>query len=118
MPMTQTETIGFCSQTAQFLEDNKANLQNLGLDVSSWATDLKAKRDLALTKNAEQDDLKAQVKVKTAESKTAFQDAYNTASTRLDAAIGVLGKSTPLAKEAARLRSSVNRKAKKEVPKP
>jgi hypothetical protein len=118
MPMTQSETIGFCSQTAQFLEDNKDNLQTLGLNVSNWGTEINTKRDLAIAKNGEQDDLKAQLKVKTGESKTAFKDAYNTASTRLDAAIGVLGKSTPLAKEAARLRSSINRKAKKETPTP
>lgn len=117
MPMTQTETIGFCSQTAQFFEDNKDQLQSLGLNVASWAADLNAKRDTALTKNTEQDQIKAQLKTKTAEAKTAFKDAYNMASTRLDAAIGVLGKNTPLAKEAARIRSSVNRKAKKDEPK-
>jgi hypothetical protein len=118
MPMTQSETIGFCSQTAQFLEDNKDNLQTLGLNVSNWGTDINAKRDVAVAKNAEQDDLKAQVKAKTVETKAAFKDAYNNASTKLDAAIGVLGKNTPLAKEAARLRSSINRKAKKETPTP
>ena len=114
--MTQTETIGFCSQTAQFLDDNKDNLQTLGLNVATWGTEINAKRDVAIGKNTEQDDLKAQLKTKTAESKTAFKDAYDTASTRLDAAIAVLGKKTPLAKEAARLRSSVNRKPKEKRP--
>ncbi len=113
MSMTQNETIGFCSQTAQFLEDNKANLQALGLDVADWEKSINAKRDLAISKNAEQDDLKAQIKAKTAEANAAFKDAYDTASTKLDAAIAVLGKNTPLAKEAARIRSTISRKTKR-----
>lgn len=116
--MTQTQKIGFCSQTAQFLEDNKDNLKNLGLDSANWRAEINAKRDIAIVKSTEQDDLKAQLKAKTVEVNDSYQDAYDTASTRLDAAIAVLGKKTPLAKEAARIRSSVNRKAKKEKPKP
>lgn len=118
MPMTHTETIGFCSQIAQFLEENTATLQSNGVDVTNWITDLKSKRDSAITKNAEQDDLRVQLKAKTAEAQTAIDSAYRTASSRLDAVIGALGKSTPLAKQAAKLRSTVTRKTKKEIPKP
>lgn len=116
MPMTHTETIGFCSQVAQFLEDNKTALQEAGLDVTAKIPQIKGKRDTAVTINGEQEALKAQSKAKTIESKNADTDAYNTASTQLDAAIGVLGKTTPLAKQAARLRSSVRRRTKKEPP--
>lgn len=118
MPMTHTETIGFCSQIAQFLEENTATLQSEGVDVTNWITDLKSKRDTAITKNAEQDDLRVQLKSKTAEAQTAIDDAYRTASSRLDAVIGALGKTTDLAKQAGKLRSSVTRKTKKETPKP
>lgn len=118
MPMTHTETIGFCSQVAQFLEENKANLQSSGLDVTAWIPELNGKRDTAVTRNTEQDDLRVQLKNKTVESKTADDDAYKTASTRLDAAIGVLGKTTSVAKQAAKIRSSVRRKPKKDEPKP
>lgn len=111
--MTQSETIGFCSQTAQFFEDNKEQLLTLGLDVSNWGTQINTKRDTAIAKNGEQDALKAQLKSKTGEVTTAFNDAYDTASTRLDAAIGVLGKKSPLAKEAARIRSSIIQKAER-----
>lgn len=92
MPMTHTETIGFCSQVTQFLEENLANLQTEGLDVSNWITELNNKKNSAITKNAEQDDLKAKLKAKTADAQTAINDAYKAASTRLDAVIGVLGK--------------------------
>ena len=117
MPMTHTEVIGFCSQVTQLLEDNSANLQTEGLDVSNWITDLTNKRNSAITKNAEQDDLRVQLKSKTAEAQEAINDAYKTASTRLDAVIGVLGKTTMAGKQAAKLRSSVNRVTKPEPPK-
>lgn len=117
MPMTHTETIGFCSQIAQLLEENTDTLQGVGVDVTNWISDLKHKRDSAITKNAEQDDLRVQLKAKTAEAQTAIDDAYKTASSRLDAVIGALGKTTPLAKQAAKLRSDVNRKTKKEIAK-
>lgn len=117
MPMTHTETIGFCNQLVQLLEENQTNLQTEGLDVSNWITDLSNKKNDAVTKNSEQNDLKAKLKSKTAEAQTAINDAYKTASTRLDAVIGVLGKTTPLAKQAAKLRSSVTRKTKNEKPK-
>lgn len=115
MSMTHTETIGFCSQVIQFLQENSANLKLEGLDVSSWIADLTDRRNSVVTKNAEQDDLKAQLKAKTAEAQTTIDDTYKTASTRLDAVIGVLGKTTPLAKQAAKLRSSIKKKSKKDT---
>lgn len=115
--MTQTEAIGFCSQVAQLLEENVETLRELGLDVSTWASDLKAKRDIVTTKNVEQDELKAKQKAKTAEIQEAQDDMYKTSSTRLDAVVGVLGKTTPLAKQAARIRSIINKKNKRDTKK-
>ena len=115
--MTQTEAIGFCSQVAQLLEENVESLRELGLEVSTWGSDLKAKRDLVTTKNIEQDDLKAKQKAKTIEIQEAQDDMYKTSSTRLDAVIGVLGKTTPLAKQAARIRSLINKKNRKNTQK-
>jgi hypothetical protein len=40
------------------------------------------------------------------------KDLYDTVSTRIDAAIGVLGKKTPEAKQLASLRSSLIRQSK------
>jgi hypothetical protein len=116
--MTHTETIGFCSQVAQFLGENKANLQASGLDVTAWIPEINGKRDTAVAKNGEQDELRVQLKNKTVEATDANDDAYKTASTRLDAAIGVLGKTTSGGKQAAKIRSSINRKPKKDKPKP
>ncbi len=112
MSISITETIGFCEQVAQLLQDNKTDLQTKGLDVTNWITEITAQKDDTLSKDAEKDDLRAATKAKTKETQTAANLAYNTASTKLDAVIGVLGKTTPLAKQAARLRSSLNKKSK------
>jgi hypothetical protein len=112
MAMTLTEIVGFTNQVVQLFEENKDDLRAKGLDVASWIPDLTAKNTDLVTKDAEQDEIKVALKVKTAEVKAATNLTYKTASTHLDAVIGVLGKSTPLAKQASRLRSSINRKNK------
>lgn len=38
MAVSKTETIGFANQFNPFLTDNKASLQEKGLDVSAWIT--------------------------------------------------------------------------------
>ncbi|MGI8787593.1 MAG: hypothetical protein ACR2HG_07535 [Pyrinomonadaceae bacterium] len=68
-----------------------------------------------ITKDAEQDEMKAAMKVKTAEVDASSKLTYRTASTQPDAVIGVMGKSTPLAKQAAKLRSSIIKKTKKKI---
>lgn len=113
MSASTTEIIGFCDQLIQLLQDNQADLQTKGLDVTLWITEIDALKVDAVTKDAEQDDLRAAARAKTIEAQTAKKLAYKTASTRLDAVIGVLGKDTPLAKQAGRLRSSIIKQSKK-----
>jgi hypothetical protein len=112
MPASTTATIGFCEQVVQLLQDNKDDLQPKGLDVTNWIPEIDGMKDDAVTNDAQQDDMRAALKVKTKETQASVKLAYKTASTHLDAVIGVLGKDTPLAKQAARLRSSLNRKSK------
>jgi hypothetical protein len=105
--MSTTEVIGFCDNLIQFMQDNQAALQAAGVSVSGWLTELNAQKAAAVAKNAEQERLKADLKLKTAETKAALDGVYQNASSKLDAMVGTLGKGTPLAKQAARLRSSV-----------
>lgn len=114
---SRTKTIAFCSNAAQFFENNKDQLQEKGLNSATSGTLIREKRDTATNKSAQQDTLQAQLKTITAEADAAYDDAYDTASSLIDAAIGVLGKKSPLAKEAARIRSSINRRIKKDEPK-
>jgi hypothetical protein len=113
MSATTAEIIGFCNQFTQLLEDNKTDLKDKGLDVTNWITEINSLKDDAVTKDAQQDQMRAAAKAKAKEAQDARKFAYKTTSSRLDAVIGVLGKDTPAAKEAARLRSSINRQKRK-----
>jgi len=115
---SRTKTIGFCSNVAQFLDNNREQLLAKGLDSSNWGEKIREKRDYATNKSAEQDTKQAELKALTVEADKAYDDAYDESSTMLDAAIGVLGKKSPISKEAARIRSSVNRRIKKDEKKP
>lgn len=115
MAVSSTETIGFANQFNQFLTDNKTSLQDKGLDVTNWITNTNALKDDAVVQLGKQDELDAASKAQTQVAKTAVKLLYTTTSTRLDAAIGVLGKSTPLAKEVRKLRSSLIKQAKKKA---
>ncbi len=112
MSMSTAKTIGFSNQLIQFFQDSKTDLKAKGLDVTDWITEIDALVKDAVAKDAEQDDLRAALKSKTTEAQASSKTLYKTSSTRLDAAIGVLGKDTPVAKQAARLRSSLIRQAK------
>jgi hypothetical protein len=114
--MTTTEVVGFCDNLVEFMDKNQAAIQAAGISIDAWKTELGALKQAAVAKNAEQETLKAQLKAATKETKAALDAAYGGASSRLDAMIGALGKGTPLAKQAARLRSGVlgsKRRAKK-----
>jgi hypothetical protein len=115
MSASTTEIIGFCDQLIQLLQDNKDDLQTKGLDVTLWITEIDALKTDTVTKITEQDSLEAAKKAKTKEVQAAAKLTYKTASTRLDAVIGVLGKDTPLAKQAGRLRSSIIKQSKKKT---
>lgn len=115
MSATNAETIGFLEQLIQLMQDNSADLKTKGLDVTNWITEMNDLKNDAVTKSTEQDNLQAALKVKTKESQTANKLAYDAGSTRLDAIVGVLGKSTPLAKQAARLRSGIIRQSRKKT---
>lgn len=107
MSMSTTETIGFCNQFIQLLQDNKVELQAKGLDVSAWITQLTAFNNDTIAKDEAQDEAKVISKFKTKDAQDSSTLTYQTTSTMLDAVIGVLGKNTLAAKQAARLRSSI-----------
>ena len=66
-------------------------------------------KDLFVAKSTEQETLKSQLRIKTEETALALDTAYNSASTKLDAMIGAVGKTTELGKQLARLRSDIRR---------
>ena len=112
MSISTTETVGFCNQFVQLLQDNKDDLKAKGLDVTDWITETNSLKDDAVAKDAEQDAMRAAAKMKTQEAQASNALAYKTTSTRLDAVIGVLGKDTAIAKQASRLRSGLIKQSK------
>jgi hypothetical protein len=96
MAMTDNETIGFCESLVEFMKTNMTTLQSSGLNVESWITEVGNLKSQAVTDNNEQEALKARLREKTKVTEMSVKTAYNTASTRLDAIIGTLGKTTEL----------------------
>ncbi len=113
MAQSTAETIGFCNQFIQLIQDNNTELKTKGLDVTGWIPELNTLKDDTVSKDAEQDAAKALSKMKTKDANNARKLCYETTSSRLDAVMGVLGKNTDAAKQAARLRSSLTGKVKK-----
>ncbi len=109
MALTTTESLGFTDGVIEFLTNNQAALLAAGLDVSTYITQLGTQKEDAVTKNDQQEALKAQLRTKTDETNAALSTLYNNTSTKLDAVIGVLGKTTELGRQAARLRSDIRR---------
>jgi len=107
MSISNTKAIGLAEQFIQFLQDNKTILQEKGLDSTSWTTDCNSKKADALTQIGKQDEIEAASKAQTRVTKTSVKLLYDTVSTRIDATMGALGKSTPAAKQLGKLRSSL-----------
>lgn len=118
MSLTTTETLGFADAVIEFFLNHEAELAAAGLDVTAWITELGTDKEDAVTKNDQQEALKAQARIKTDETEAAMDKLYRNTSTKLDAAIGVLGKTTELGKQAARLRSDIRRGPSSPTPVP
>lgn len=114
--MTTTEVLGFCDNLFEFMKQNEKIVTGAGISLTAWQAEVDALKQVAVARNAEQETLKRQLGEKTAETEAALDAAYRNASTKLDALVGALGKTTPLGKQAAKLRSDVltaKRKPKK-----
>lgn len=107
--LTTTEVLGFCTSVNQALTTHSATLLAKGLTVTGLITELDTQKAAAAARDSEQETLKAQLRVKTEETALALDTAYNSASTKLDAMIGAVGKTTELGKQLARLRSEIRR---------
>lgn len=116
MAISNTEKIGFANQLIQLMQDNAAVLKDGGLEVASWVTQVTGQRDNAVVEGGKQDEAQAAVKEQTKKSKDAHDLLYSNSSTKLDAIMGVLGKSSAVAKQAGKLRSSINKQAKVKKP--
>jgi len=113
MSISTTELIGLCEQFVQLIQSAKTELKAKGLDVTGWDEDTNTDKTSVVVSENERDNLTAAKKEKTKEVQTNKKRTYSKLSSRLDAVIGMLGKDTPAAKEAARLRSDLITQSKK-----
>ena len=109
MSLTTTETFGFSDEFVQSLTAHQAELLALGVDVSTWLTDIGTKKATAVAKDQTQEAAKTTLKNLTAQTEAALQTLYDTVSSRIDAAAGAAGKTTPLGKEFLNIRSKIRR---------
>ena len=101
--------LGHLTTVITLLEENSAALTAAGLDVARLKTALTEKHSTLAHSNDEQEALKRQLVAKTAETDTASADGYGAASSTIDAVRGVMGKASPLGKQATALRTTLNK---------
>lgn len=116
MAVSNTETVGFAEQVIRLMQDNAADLKDKGLDVANWIGQVTDEKNAAVAEGAKQDELQAVLKAQTKTSRNAHKTLYDSGSSKLDAITGVLGKNTPQAKQAAKLRSAIIKQAKSKKP--
>ena len=107
--LTATEVLGFCTSSWQAMDTHKALLLTKKLDVTDLITELDTEKKAAGKADSDQENLKRLLKTQTTATETALTTAYDSASTKLDAMIGAVGKTTELGEQLARLRSAIRR---------
>lgn len=109
MGLTTTELFGFADAVTQAMTSNTAELATKGLTVGPWLTEGETLRSTAVAKNDAQEAKKAALKTATMEWDAAAKPCYDFFSSKLDAMIGAYGKTTPMGKQLARIRSDIRR---------
>jgi cAMP phosphodiesterase len=94
------------------MKSNKALLQESGLSIEPWINEADRYKAEAVRNNDEQEAMKAKLREKTKVTDASLKKAYEYSSSKLDAMIGTIGKTSELGKQAAKLRSKINAKKK------
>jgi hypothetical protein len=116
--LTTTEVFGFADKVSAAMDSNSVQLAANGLTVGP----LKTSGEALKTNAVQQVDLEAKaktaLKIQTQTTQTALQAVYDHYSSKLDAMVGVFGKTTPKGKELLRLRSDIRRGPNDPAPAP
>ncbi len=109
MSLTTTEEFGFADKLIEYLTAHQAELLAVGLDVSGWITDIQTKKSTAVSKDQTQEAAKTAQSEATTQTVAALQTLYDTVSSKVDAAAGAVGKTTPTGKQILNIRSDIRR---------
>jgi hypothetical protein len=101
------DVIGFVQQVRAYLNKYKTTLIAKGYDPTAVIAEINNDAAALATENALQDSLTTQLKNHTVIVETKRDALYNKVSTTLDAATGLLGKTTPEGKEGLAIRATL-----------
>ena len=111
--MKHSHLVGIVEELVTVLNANTAALTAAGVMVKDIATELSAQKDTVVTKTAERDGLQTAAKDKTAEVNQATVALYDTFSSKIDHAVGAVGKKSNLAKQIQKMRTGLHGKGNK-----
>jgi hypothetical protein len=107
--MKTSQLLGTVDEFTTLLQSNTAAFTTAGLTVGPIITDLNDKKDVVVTQNDEQETFRRQCGDKTEQVAASAAKLYDTFSSRIDAAMGAVGKKTTLGKQIARIRAGLRR---------
>ena len=111
--MKHSHLVGIVEELVTVLNANTAALTAAGVVVKDIANELSAQKDTVVTKTAERDGLQTAAKDKTAEVNAATVALYDAFSSKIDHAVGAVGKKSNLAKQIQKLRTGLKRRGSK-----
>ncbi|MBI4977594.1 MAG: hypothetical protein HZC28_08935 [Spirochaetes bacterium] len=114
MTLTKTTIIGFCEAVADFMQTNRSTLMERNADIDRIISELRKKSDDALAECSGHEILAVKLRESTARTDAAVAEAYNAASAAVDITAGLVGKTTELGHQTARLRSRIIRRRSSE----
>jgi hypothetical protein len=107
--MKTNQLLGTVDEFTTLLQSNTTAFTAAGLTVGPIITDLSDKKDVVITQNDEQESFRRQCRDKTEQLAASAKALYDTFSTRIDAAMGAVGKKTTLGQQIARIRAGLRR---------
>ena len=105
--LTTTEVFGFADKVSEAMDSNSVELAASGLTVGPLKTSGETLKSNAVLQVDLEGKAKTALKIQTQATQTALQAVYDHYSSKLDAMVGVFGKTTPKGKELLRLRSDI-----------
>jgi hypothetical protein len=109
--LSYAQKFSFGETIIEILKQNKEMLIEAGLDVDKKLVQLEKKNNDAISADAKQEAMKAELEKATAVAVSLVDDSYTFASSIVDAMVGALGKKDPLSKRLRELRSQMKKSA-------
>ena len=109
MSLTTTEEFGFADKFVEFLTAHQAELLAFGVNVSTWITEIGGLKGTAVSADQVQEAAKTAQINATKVTVAALKTLYDTTSSKVDAAAGAVGKTSPLGEQILKIRSDIRR---------